>query len=217
MKKTYLFMGVFLLCTSLFATDVLPPKKKFLGLESLIQNRRSNLPLFSIGLKIGIPNIVSLNGEISIPVAGIHIAPFIDYGLFKYSQGSESLDHNYLEYGLSVYLNGRGNGIYGSVSKGSLNSNISFNEISLENQLLGSGSTDLKIDTYNFKLGYKTSRRLFFRFEIGYGKGEIPEKLVFLATASNGIQIETSQEIPKIPGIGENGILIGNIGIGYSF
>ena len=87
----------------------------------------------------------------------------------------------------------------------------------MDNNLTGKGSTDLKIDTYNFKAGYKTGNRFYFRFEIGYGVGEIPENLVFLATASNGTELETTQPIPKIPGVGSKGMVIGNIGFGIAF
>jgi len=51
---------------------------------------------------------------------------------------------------------------------------------------------------------------------VGYGIGSIPDQLSFTAT-SNGITEQFTEEIPAIPGIGTNGLLIGNIGFGLSF
>jgi hypothetical protein len=46
--------------------------------------------------------------------------------------------------------------------------------------------------------------------------GTIPDRLNFTAT-SGGITESFSEEIPAIPGLNANGLLIGNIGIGLSF
>jgi len=39
--------------------------------------------LISLGAKIGIPNLASLNGEIVLPILDNHFAPYIDYGAFN--------------------------------------------------------------------------------------------------------------------------------------
>ena len=82
--------------------------------------------------------------------------------------------------------------------------------------LFGSGSTKLNLDTTNFKLGLKTAGTVFFRFELGYGVGNIPDSLKFIASL-NGITESFTENIPPIPGLGTGGILIGNIGFGLSF
>ena len=37
---------------------------------------------FSIGVKAGVPNIISINGEFVLPVLNNHFAPYVDYGSF---------------------------------------------------------------------------------------------------------------------------------------
>ena len=74
-------------------------------------------------------------------------------------------------------------------------------------------------NTTNLKLGLKTGGRIYFRLELGYGMGTLPQTVSFKATDnSNPSYTETtSEDIPEIPGISENGLIIGNIGLGLSF
>ena len=216
MKKIFPLLLVLLFCKQLTANVTNPPEKKRFDFETL-QRGRSFDPFVFIGLKIGAPNVLSFGGEFILPFADNRLAPFIDYGSFKYDRNNIAIGLKFLEYGLNIYVNSNKKGFYGSISKASLNSDVTYSEIVLDNNLTGKGSTDLKIDTYNFKAGYKTGNRFYFRFEIGYGVGEIPENLVFLATASNGMELETTQPIPKIPGVGSKGMVIGNIGFGIAF
>ena len=46
--------------------------------------------------------------------------------------------------------------------------------------------------------------------------GSIPDSLNFTAT-SKGITETFSEDIPSIPGLSSEGLLIGNIGLGISF
>ena len=68
----------------------------------------------------------------------------------------------------------------------------------------------------NFAWGLKTGGVLYFRIEAGYGLGSPPKSIDFTATA-NGVTESFSEPIPEIPGVNESGLLIGNIGIGFSF
>lgn len=216
MKNSLILLCVLLFSIPMAAKEENPPKKNPFFTD-FMQTSRRNSNLFSLGIKTGVPNLLSLNGEFNIPVSKINLSPFIEYGGFDITLDNESRDHRYLEYGLNIYFNQSGKGLYGSVSKRNFNSKVNFYEIDLENDLIGQGGTSLKFDTYNFKIGYKTSKRLFFRFEIGYGVGKIPETLTYTASASNGFEIEQTVPIPKIPGIGSNGLLIGNVGVGFAF
>ena len=81
---------------------------------------------------------------------------------------------------------------------------------------VGSAITELDLNTLNLKLGFKTGGLIFLRVEVGYGIGTIPGSLDFTAT-SNGITESFSEEIPSIPGLTSEGLLIGNIGLGISF
>jgi hypothetical protein len=55
--------------------------------------------------------------------------------------------------------------------------------------------------------------------ELGYGMGSLPQTVNFTATDnSNPSYTEiVTEDIPEIPGISENGLIIGNIGFGVSF
>jgi hypothetical protein len=83
----------------------------------------------------------------------------------------------------------------------------------------GSGSTEIALNTTNLKLGFKTGGRIYFRVEVGYGMGDLPQTFNFTAIDnSNPLYRETvTEDIPEIPGISESGIIIGNIGFGVSF
>ena len=105
------------------------------------------------------------------------------------------------------------------VGKASLSTDITFTDLIFSNALetiTGSGSTNLDLETTNFKIGIKTGGTFYFKFEVGYGMGIIPNELNFQATAK-GITESFSEDIPPIPGLGKDGILIGTIGFGIAF
>ena len=79
-----------------------------------------------------------------------------------------------------------------------------------------SGSTELDIDAVNLKLGVKTGGTIYLRLEAGFGFTSVPESLTFTATSNNITQTFT-EELPNIPGISSDGILVGNLGLGFSF
>ncbi|MCG5643933.1 hypothetical protein MCN98_04175 [Flavobacteriaceae bacterium LSUCC0859] len=174
---------------------------------------------FSIGVKAGVPNILSLNGEFVLPILNNHIAPFIDYGSFSLDVENTQADLKYLEYGLNIYFGNKGKGLYVGAGSGKLTNEFTFNDLTFEDNgvsLKGSATTSLDINALNLKLGFKSGGLIYFRIEAGYGIGTIPDRLNFTAT-SGGITETFSEEIPAIPGIGSNGFAIGNIGLGVSF
>jgi len=175
--------------------------------------------LISIGAKVGIPNLASLNGEITLPFLDNHFAPYIDYGTFNLDIEDTESNINYSEYGLNFYFSKKGKGLYAGAGVAKLKSEFVFNNLTFqENGIsqIGSAETNLDIDTFNFKLGFKTGGTIYFRFEIGYGVGSIPNSIDFTAT-SNGITESFSEDIPAIPGLSSGGLLISNFGFGLSF
>ena len=175
--------------------------------------------LISLGAKIGIPNLASLNGEIVLPILDNHFAPFIDYSAFNLEIEDTESDLNYAEYGINFYFSNKGNGLYVGASMAQLDSEFTFNNLTFEENgvsQIGSAKTNLDINTLNIKLGFKTGGSIYFRFEIGYGMGAIPESIDFIAT-SNGITDSFSEEVPAIPGLSSGGLLISNFGFGLSF
>ena len=187
----------------------------------------SNLKRFSFGIKMGIPNILGLTTEAILPIFKNRVSPYFDYSSFKLNPEKTSIDLNYIDYGVNIYINGKGSGFYASLGSGNLSSLIFFDEIELtdENGNKGIGSAQLKenINTINIKLGIKSNSKIFFRLEVGYGIGEIPNNLSLtgsfsyekdgISNISNG---SSNESFPTIPGIGKKGIIIGNFGFGIS-
>lgn len=175
--------------------------------------------LISLGAKIGIPNLASLNGEIVLPILDNHFAPYIDYGAFNLDIEDTKSSLNYTEYGINFYFSNNGKGLYASAGIAQLDSEFTFNNLTFEENgvsQIGSAKTNLDINTLNLKLGFKTGGSIYFKFEIGYGMGSIPESINFIAT-SNGITESFSEDVPAIPGLNSGGLLISNFGFGLSF
>ena len=173
----------------------------------------------SIGFKLGIPNLASGSGEIVLPILNNHFAPYIDYSNIPLDFESVETSIAYTEYGINYYFNKKGNGFFVGVGKGSLSTDITFTDLRFSNAistLIGSATTDFNLDTTNFKIGIKTGGTIFFRLELGYGVGSIPSALNFTDTFE-GITQSFSEAIPPIPGLGSEGVLIGNVGFGFSF
>src|SRR6056300_1912612 len=158
--------------------------------------------IISIGAKVGIPNLASINGEITLPILDNHFAPFIDYGTFNLDIDDTQSNINYSEYGVNFYFSNKSKGLYAGAGLAQLNSDFTFNNLTFEENgvsQVGSAKTTLDLNTLNLKLGFKTGGTIYFRFEIGYGMGSIPDSIEFTAT-SNGITESFSEEIPAIPG-----------------
>ena len=174
---------------------------------------------FSIGVKVGVPNIISINGEFVLPVLNNRFAPYVDYGSFGLDIEDTETTLKFIEYGLNIYMGKKGKGLYLGAGSGTLKNEFTFKNLTFEENgvsLQGSVTTQLNINALNLKLGFKTGGAFYFRIEAGYGLGTIPDTLNFTAS-SGGITETFTEEIPEIPGIGTNGFAIGNIGFGLSF
>ena len=173
----------------------------------------------SIGFKVGIPNIASLGLQYNLPIFNNHLAPFIEYSSYSYDDAEVEGNLNFSEFGASYFFNESGKGLYLGVGLSSLKLDVLYNNISLDFGKTGSGSTEIALNTTNLKLGLKTGGRIFLRLEMGYGLGDLPTQVTFVASEnSNPSYTETTTEdIPDIPGISETGLIIGNIGFGLSF
>ena len=211
MKKNFLITYLFLL--TIFTS--------FAQTESSKEENKDSLKVkhFSIGLKLGFPNLASGSAELTLPILNNHFAPYIDYSKIPLNFESVETTIAYTEFGINYYFNKKANGFFLGVGKGSLSTDVTFTNLLFTSglqSLIGSGSTELNLDTTNFKLGVKTAGSVFFRFELGYGLGMIPDSLSFIATL-NGISESFTESIPPIPGLTTSGILIGNVGFGFAF
>ena len=172
----------------------------------------------SIGLKLGIPNIASLGVQFTLPFLNNHLAPYFEYSSYNYNEDEMEGSLKFSEFGVSYFFNEKGRGPYLGVGVSSLKIDGTYNDISLDFGKTGSGTAKIALNTTNLKLGLKTGGRIYFRLEVGYGMGTLPQTVSFKATDnSNPLYTETTTEdIPEIPGISENGLIIGNIGLGLS-
>lgn len=190
--------------------------------ENLIKSEDSlKLNHFALGIKIGIPNIVGGSAEIVLPVLNNHFAPFLDYNNFSLTFSDLEANLSSIGYGAKYYFGEKGNGFFISLGRSALKTDIVFNELLFVDNVTkqsttGTGKTELQLNTTDFKVGIKTGGTIYFLFELGYGLGDIPDTLNFTAT-SDGITESFSEDIPPLPGLGSNGILIGNVGFGIAF
>lgn len=181
----------------------------------------SEYPLkrLSIGLKTGIPNIASIGVQYTLPILKNHLAPYFDFSTYQYNKDQTEGNLSFLEFGAAYFFNEKGKGVYLGIGFSSLKIDADYNNISLDNGGTGSGASKINLNTTNLKLGLKTGGRLYFRVEVGYGMGDIPQTVTFKATDNNNpafTQTKT-KNIPALPGVSENGMVIGNIGFGFSF
>lgn len=173
---------------------------------------------FSLGLKVGIPNIISLSSEIVTPWLENRIAPYADISAFGLKDNETDIDLNNTEFGVNFYLGNRGKGFYMAVGRANLSANVTYFD-TLENGIPAEGKSNIKIQTTNLKLGVKTGERIYFRFEFGYGlTADIPETIEVLVKSEEGNQTQSNTyAFPTIPGVGTQGVLIGNFGFGIAF
>lgn len=117
-----------------------------------------------------------------------------------------------------MYLGSRpGRGLYVSAGLGDFDSDVLITNIELDGGRTGEGETQLKFNTTNLKLGLRTGGMFYFRFEAGYGFGDIPTELVFVARSSDGFTETVTEPIPEIPAVSSSGVGILNIGFGIAF
>jgi hypothetical protein len=172
----------------------------------------------ALGIKLGIPNIAGGSAEIVMPILNNHFAPFVDYSSFNLPVEDIETNFSFIEYGVKYYFNKKGHGFFASLGKSKLETDITFNDLFSNDtgSTYGSAKVPLELNTTNLKLGIKTGGSFFFRFEIGYGFGDIPSELEFDATA-NEISKSFIKKIPEIPILGSGGIPVANFGFGLAF
>ena len=186
--------------------------------EETIDSLAPSVKRFSVGLKIGVPNIAGLSLEGVTPLLDNRVAPFVDFSSFDVKDAETEIGLSYSEFGANVYFNNKGKGAYAGIGFGNLSTDLTFYE-DLDGGSRGKGTTGLDIKSTNLKFGIKTGGRFYFRFEIGYGfTSDVPDAITVTLTEINGTETETeSLDVPTIPGLGTNGLLIGNFGFGLSF
>ena len=182
-------------------------------------NDQNKINPFRIGLKIRTPNIVGGNVEYVLPVMNNHIALFADLSGFSLKLDEVESSLSYFEIGTNIYFSDNGRGFYSSLSYGSFSVEGTYSGADLLIDgvpVTGEATGKLDVNSLNVKLGAKLGKKFYFRIEAGYGFGDIPQEITVYGTV-NGIPATGTEEIPDVPGIGENGYALFNIGFGIGF
>jgi len=219
MKKGLLTLALLITSSSLWSQDMDAPMAEEI---TPIDSTDTSVRHFRIGTKIGFPNVVGGSIEVVLPILENRIAPYVDISGFTLNAEDDVTSAlSYREIGANFYLGKHAKGMYLSAGTANLSTKFTFNDLSLDNGVRGTGTVTEEINTFNLKLGIKSKGRIYFRFELGYGLGDIPNELsvVGSGTAPSGQTVsETITEpIPSLPGVNDNGVIIGNFGIGISF
>lgn len=183
-----------------------------------------DLNMYRVGLKIGSPIVIGLGLEYVTPLYENRIAPFIDYSTLRYRNDGDTYRSNVFEVGTNIYLNnnGEGKGLYGGLSYGHINFKMDRIDYRADDgrQFTGVAKSVTKVGLFNAKVGIKLGNKFYFRTEMGYGFGTIPETIKSTGII-NGTLVTVEEDISKdlkdFPTAGKNGTLLFNIGVGYEF
>lgn len=167
-----------------------------------------------IGVKVGVPNIITANAEYVTPLLSNRIALAVDYMSLSKTIDDTNINYNNFEIGTNVYLNKKGKGLYFGISHFSFDGEGTFTEVEFQPDTYEDGTGKIEFNTINLKLGLKMGRTFYSRVEVGYGFGDIPEYILVTSKTSGQTTLE---EIPEIPGISKSGLPVFNFGIGFSF
>jgi len=173
---------------------------------------------FRIGVKIGFPNVIGGNIEYVTPLLEKKLAASIEYSSInadKFIEPDEA-KLSYLQIGFNYYFFKEGKGLYGNVSYGMLDADLTLNEIEsdFDSEKIGTAFVNLSNNSFNVKLGAKLGGIFYFRPEIGYSFSSIDDMVDVRVKFPDGSS--ENQEGIEIPSELTQGLLF-NIGFGFSF
>ncbi len=171
---------------------------------------------FRIGLKAGLPNVVSLNAEFVLPIFDHRIAPTIDFSDFSISVEDVEVDFTYLEAGINFYIVPNGKWAYANVSIINMKTSLSYSDIlsDIDPDLSGGvASTDININSLSFKIGAKLGGFFYVRPEIGYMVTPLASDITITAEFPGGSTESITEEVPSVL----TGAFIFNFGFGFAF
>lgn len=211
MKTPFLVLALFfgtILYSQEFQTNFPNEPKEEFSTKSL------RIKPLRIGLRIGVPHLVTANMEYVTPLFDNRIAITMDYlGLSKkFTDGIFRFDN--FEAGTNIYFKNTGEGFYGSLSYFTFRSGVGFVDYEFYEGFRADGRADFDFNSFNVKLGAKLGKTIYFRVEAGYGFGKIPDYVEVQNTTHN---LSAREDIPSVPGISSSGILVFNLGFGIGF
>ena len=167
-----------------------------------------------IGVKIGVPNILTATAEYVTPLLNNRVALAVDYMSLSKTIDETEINYNNFEIGTNVFINSEGKGIYGGISYFSFDGDGTYSDVEFDDGSVSNGKGIIKFNTINLKIGAKLGRVFYVRSEVGYALGKIPEQILVKSNSSSQTSYE---DIPEIPGISSSGMLLFNFGIGFAF
>ncbi len=177
--------------------------------------KKKNRPL-RLGLKFGLPNIATINLEYLTPLFDNRVAVYGDFMYFEKGFTEGLLDFRTFAIGTNIYFNNKGKGFYGGLGYTNLHAGFGYENYFDEYDFNESkdGYANVKMNTFNVKLGFKVGRTVYFRTEIGYAFGSLPKTVEI-----NSVDYVISEygELPDIPLVFDSGVLLFNIGFGVGF
>lgn len=210
----YFLIGIFLtmlISISSFSQDITETEN--VKNESL--DSKEDINPLRLGFKVGVPSFFTISAEYVTPLLDNRVAFAIDYFPLRVNLLDIESKFRNFEIGSNIYLNNKGKGLYGGLSYYKFNAEVSnIEETEFDDGSIGTGETNIKFNTFNLKLGAKLGRAFYFRIELGYGFGNLPETIVITSTENNSSTTEDTSEVISFLG---SGVPIFNFGVGYSF
>ena len=170
-----------------------------------------------VGLKIGFPNIAGGNIEYVTPLLSKKLAVSLEYSSLnadKFIDPDEG-KLSYWQAGLNYYFFKEGKGLYGNLSYGVLDAELTLNEIEsdFDFEKIGTAHADISNKSFNLKLGAKLGNGFYFRPEVGYSFTSLDNMIDVNVNFADGSSEMQQEELPSQL---TNGLLF-NIGIGVAF
>ncbi len=166
----------------------------------------------NLGVKAGLPGIVSAGAEVVTPLLQNRVAPFVEISRLKTDYESASIGSRFLEYGVNLYFSDKGRRGYLTVSRSSLMLK------GLEEHPDGvNAETSFAFRGTNVKLGGRWGSRVYFRLEAGFTFGKVPQGLEVTEINPEGGSSSEYEAFPETATtLTEMGLPVFNIGMGVS-
>lgn len=171
---------------------------------------------FRVGVKVGVPNVVSLNAEIVTPLFGNRFGIMGDFSDFSLTIQDVKASFSYWEIAGNMYIFSKGRGPYVNFSYLNMKTDLTYDDIASNidpNISGGSATTRVELDSFTLKLGAKLGGLFYFRPEIGYLFSTLPKNVSIDVTFPDNSRETQIEEVPSAL----TGSLIFNLGFGFAF
>lgn len=173
---------------------------------------RPGIHWINLGVKAGLPGIISTGAEVITPLLQNRVAPFVEVSRLKTDYEAAILSLHFLEYGVNLYFSDMGRKGYLAVSRSSLALD------GMEEHPDGVRSeTNFAFRGTNVKLGGRWGGRVYFRLEAGFTFGQVPEGLEVTDFTPESNSITEYEAFPEtVTSFTQMGLPVFNIGMGIS-